>query len=47
MICYWNIAGLLNKCDEMWDYLEGFDIVGLIETWVDEEKWEKIKNSVK
>ncbi|KAG5320900.1 CL049 protein, partial [Acromyrmex heyeri] len=35
-----------NKCEETWEYLEGFDIVGLVETktWIDEERWEKIKN---
>ena len=28
----------------MWEYLEEFDIVELVETWIDEERWEKIKN---
>lgn len=31
-LCFWNIAGLVNKCEEMWDYLEKFDIVRLTET---------------
>jgi len=43
-ICYWNIAGLFKKCEETWDYLEKFDILGLTETLVDEEKWKKMKN---
>lgn len=42
-ICCWNVAGLMNKFEETWDYLEKFDIIGLTETWVDEENWEKIR----
>lgn len=42
-ICCWNVAGLMNKFEETWDYLEKFDMIGLAETWVDEEKWEKIR----
>lgn len=42
-ICCWNVAGLMNKFEETWDYLEKFDMIGLTETWVDEEKWEKIR----
>lgn len=40
------VAGLLNKCEETWKYLEGFDILGLTETWIDEEGWKKIKGRV-
>jgi len=43
-ICYWNIAGLFKKCEETWDYLEKFHILGLTETLVDEQKWKKMKN---
>lgn len=42
-ICCWNVAGLMNKFEETWDYLEKFDMIGLTETWVDEEKWKKIR----
>lgn len=45
-MCFWNIAGLLNKCEETWDYLEKFDIVGLTETWVDIERWQSIENKL-
>lgn len=24
-----------NKCEEMWDYMKKFDIIGLTETWVE------------
>jgi hypothetical protein len=40
------VAGLANKCEETWEYLEEFDILGLTETWVDEEGWKKMENKV-
>lgn len=33
-ICFWNIAGLMNKDKQFWEYLKEYDIVGLIETWI-------------
>lgn len=36
----------MNKCEETWEYLKGFDTVGLRETWVDEEGWKKIENKL-
>ena len=32
-ICFWDIAGATSKDEDAWRYLEGFDIVGLVETW--------------
>lgn len=29
-----------------WNYIEKFDIVSLIETWIEKEEWEKIKNGM-
>lgn len=45
-MCFWNVAGLLNKCEETWDYLEKFDILGLTETWVDTERCQSIENKL-
>lgn len=44
-ICFWNVAGLQNKCEETWEYLDRFDVLGLTETWM-EEGWKKIKGRV-
>ncbi|KYN04775.1 hypothetical protein ALC62_04348 [Cyphomyrmex costatus] len=38
-----NVAGVKNKRTEFWKYIEEFDIVGLLETWVDEKEWENMK----
>jgi len=36
-IISWNVAGLGNKKEDFWKYVEGFDIVVLQETWLDQE----------
>lgn len=43
-IIFWNIAGMKKKGKEFWDYIERFDVIGLCETWIEEEEWEKIKS---
>lgn len=45
-ICFWNIAGLKNKCEETWEYMENFDIIGLTETWMGSEAWRKIQEKL-
>lgn len=45
-ICIWNIAGVLNKDKETWEYLGNYDIIGLVETWLEKDKWEKIKGKL-
>ena len=32
-----------NKNEEVWRYIKSFDLVGLLETWVQEQGWEKIQ----
>lgn len=36
----WNVAGIKNKDEEFWEYLNNFDIIGLSETWLEEKDWE-------
>lgn len=43
---FWNIARINNKDKETWEYLSGFEVVGLLETWIEEDKWEKLKNNL-
>lgn len=45
-ILFWNVAGLKNKNTEFFEYLEEFDFVGLIETWVDEGQWNELRNKM-
>lgn len=32
-LCFWNVSGLSNKCEETWKYLERFDVLGFTETY--------------
>jgi hypothetical protein len=42
-IVFWNVAGIKNKENEFWKYLGEFDVVGLVETWVEEKGWERLE----
>ena len=35
----WNIAGLLSKDKQFWDFLQDLDVIGLVETWIEEKQW--------
>ncbi|KYN50592.1 hypothetical protein ALC57_10669 [Trachymyrmex cornetzi] len=42
----WNVAGLKKKDEDFWKFLNDFDVVGLMETWVDESGWGKMKDKM-
>ncbi|KAH0810075.1 hypothetical protein GEV33_012716 [Tenebrio molitor] len=42
-IVFWNVAEIKNKENEFWKYLGEFDVVGLVETWVEEKGWERLE----
>jgi hypothetical protein len=42
-IVFWNVAGIKNKEIEFWKYLGEFDVVELVETWVEEKGWERLE----
>ena len=35
---FWNVAGTAKLKAEDWDYLKGFDIIGLVETWEEPDR---------
>lgn len=35
-----------GKDRDFWNYIEEFQFVGLVETWVEEKNWEKIRNKL-
>jgi hypothetical protein len=39
----WNVAEIKNKNNEFWKYLGEFDVVGMVETWVEGKGWEKLE----
>jgi hypothetical protein len=42
-IVFWNVAEIKNKENEFWKYLGEFDVVGLVETWVEGKRWERVE----
>ena len=43
---FWNVAGIKKKEKEFWEYIETFDIVGLTETWIEQNEWERVKGKL-
>jgi len=43
-VMFWNIAELWNKDKDFWKGLENWDVIILSETWLEEKRWDKIKN---
>lgn len=42
-ILFWNIAGITRKEKDFYDYLKEYDVIGLVETWLEEKDWGKIR----
>ncbi|KYN03581.1 hypothetical protein ALC62_05571 [Cyphomyrmex costatus] len=42
---FWNVADLKNETD-FWEFLGNFEIIGLLETWIDEKEWGKLKEKM-
>lgn len=45
-IAFWNVAGLGNKDKEFWKGLKEWDVMVLLETWVEEKDWNKIRRKL-
>lgn len=45
-IGFWNVAGINNKDEEFWEYIKSFDVIGMTETWIEENRWEKTKKKL-
>ncbi|TGZ48452.1 Uncharacterized protein DBV15_12818 [Temnothorax longispinosus] len=40
------MAGVKGKEKGFWERIKEWDVVGLVETWLEQEEWEKMKNRV-
>jgi len=45
-IAFWNVAGVINKDKEFWEGVERWDVVIMMETWMDEKGWERIRGNL-
>lgn len=45
-LAFWNVAGIGNKDKDFWGVLEQWDAMVLIETWVEESSWTRLKEKL-
>lgn len=43
---FWNVARIKNKTRAFWKYIGEWDVINLMETWVGEAEWEKLKEEM-
>src|SRR5436190_21216591 len=42
-LAFWNIAGIKNKDKGFWEEIKEWDVMILMETWLDNEGWKKLR----
>lgn len=42
-MAFWNVAGIMNKGVKFWGEIKQWKIVVMVEAWVDEKKWDKVR----
>lgn len=45
-ITFWNVAGLMGKDEEFWREVKEWDVVVMLETWLEKKRWKRIKNKL-
>jgi len=45
-IGFWNVAGVKGKDEEFWGKIKEWDVIGMMETWIEEKDWEKWEGKV-
>lgn len=40
---FWNVAEMGRRDKDFWEGLRGWEMIVLVETWVDEKGWERIR----
>ncbi|XP_066585917.1 golgin subfamily A member 6-like protein 22 [Prorops nasuta] len=45
-IAFWNVAGVSNKDEDFWERIGRWDVVCLVETWLEEKGWETLKKKM-
>lgn len=43
---FWNVAGLRKKDEKFWKGLGRWEVMVMVETWVDSKEWEKVKGKL-
>jgi len=43
---FWNVAGVRNKGVKFWEEIKKWEVIVMVETWVDERGWDAVKSSL-
>ena len=43
---FWNVAGLTNKGVRFWKEIKKWEVVMMVESWVDGRGWDKVKRKL-
>ncbi|KMQ82784.1 hypothetical protein RF55_21884 [Lasius niger] len=44
VVGFWNVAGVKNKEEGFWKEIRVWDVIVMVETWVDGKMWDKVKS---
>ena len=42
-ILFWNTVGIKNNDRDFWNKMEGYEIINLMETWIEDKDWKGLK----
>ncbi|XP_066596130.1 golgin subfamily A member 6-like protein 22 [Prorops nasuta] len=45
-IAFWNVAGVTNKDEDFWQRIGRWDVVCLVETWLEEKGWNALRKKL-
>lgn len=45
-MAFWNVTGERGKGQDFWERIKEWDVVGLVETWLEEKDWESFKRKI-
>lgn len=43
---FWNITGVRGKDEDFWERIKEWDVVGLVEMWLESKDWEGMKRNM-
>ena len=45
-VVFWNVTELGNEYNEFWGKLGDWEVMFLLETWMEKKRWRKIKSKL-
>jgi len=45
-VAFWNVTKLGNKDREFWEKIKEWDVIIMMETWIDKKRWKKLRGKL-